>query len=139
VERHRLSVYFLYLAWRLWKSVVTLAVTRNTASGCVIQRHRVPTYQYHRLPLSGSRWDIRWVSGGGKTPTFCVFPVFSVAVMEKCCDACGDGEYYFLVGLFGARGGRCLRASIAVDRKSMGHTVDERWWKDADFLCISCI
>jgi hypothetical protein len=27
------SVYFLYLAWRLWKSVVTLAVTRNTISG----------------------------------------------------------------------------------------------------------
>jgi hypothetical protein len=52
----------------------------------------------HRLPLSGSRWDIRWVSGGGKTPTFCVFPVFSVAVMEKCCDACGDGEYYFRSG-----------------------------------------
>jgi hypothetical protein len=35
---------------------------------------------------------IRWMSGGGKTPTFCVFPVFSVAVMEKCCDACGDGN-----------------------------------------------
>jgi hypothetical protein len=33
-----------------------------------------------------------------KTPTFCVFPVFSVAVMEKCCDACGDGEYYFRSG-----------------------------------------
>jgi hypothetical protein len=32
------------------------------------------------------------MSGGGKTPTFCVFPVFSVAVMEKCCDACGDGN-----------------------------------------------
>jgi hypothetical protein len=27
----------------------------------------------------------------------------------------------------------------AVDRKSMGHTVAERSWKDADFLCISCI
>jgi hypothetical protein len=32
-----------------------------------------------------------------------------------------------------------LRASIAVDRKSMGHTVAERSWKDADFVCISCI
>jgi hypothetical protein len=53
---------------------------------------------------AGSRWDIRWVSGGGKTPTFCVFPVFSVAVTEKCCDACGDGEYYFLSGCFAARG-----------------------------------
>jgi hypothetical protein len=30
-------------------------------------------------------------------------------------------------------------ASTAVDRKSMGHTVGERSWKDADFLCISCI
>jgi hypothetical protein len=44
------------------------------------------------MPMTGSRWDIRLVSNGGKTPTFCVFPVFSVAVMEKCCDACGDGE-----------------------------------------------
>jgi hypothetical protein len=35
VERSRLSVYFLYLAWRLWKSVVTLAVTGNTVSGRV--------------------------------------------------------------------------------------------------------
>jgi hypothetical protein len=59
---------------------------------------------YHRLPLTGSRWDIRWVSGGGKTPTFCVFPVFSVAVMEKCCDACGDGEYYFRSGCLAPEG-----------------------------------
>jgi hypothetical protein len=29
------------------------------------------------------------------TSTLCVFPVFSVAVMDKCWDACGDGEYYF--------------------------------------------
>jgi hypothetical protein len=29
-------VCFLYLAWRLWKSVVTLAVTRNTISDQVI-------------------------------------------------------------------------------------------------------
>jgi hypothetical protein len=32
------------------------------------------------------------------TPTFCVFPVLSVAVMEKCCDACGDEEYCFRSG-----------------------------------------
>jgi hypothetical protein len=38
VERRRLSVYFLYLAWRLWKSVVTLAVTGNTISGRVFRR-----------------------------------------------------------------------------------------------------
>jgi hypothetical protein len=98
VERRRLSVYFVYLAWRLWKSVVTLAVTGNTISGRVFRRYRVTVFQRHRLPLTGSRWDIRLVSYSGKTPTFCVFRVFSVAVMEKCCDACGDGEYYFRSG-----------------------------------------
>jgi hypothetical protein len=91
------------------------------------------------MPLTGSRWDIRWVSGGGKTPTFCVFPVFSVAIMEKCCDACGDEEYYFRLGCSAPEGADVSVSSIAVDRKSMGHTVGERWWKDADFLCISCI
>jgi hypothetical protein len=30
-------------------------------------------------------------------------------------------------------------ASTGVDRKSMGHTLGERSWKDADFLCISSI
>jgi hypothetical protein len=29
-------------------------------------------------------------------------------------------------------------SAIAVDRKSMGHTVDERSRKDTDFLCIPC-
>jgi hypothetical protein len=31
-----------------------------------------------------------------------------------------------------------LGASIVVDRKSVGHTVTERSWKDADFVCITC-
>jgi hypothetical protein len=73
--RRRHSVYFLYLAWRLWKSVVTLAVTRI------------------------------------------LFPV-------NCSAPESAGVWI---------------ASIAVDRKSIGPTVCERWWKDADFLCISCI
>jgi hypothetical protein len=30
-------------------------------------------------------------------------------------------------------------ASIAVDRKSMGHTVADRSSNEADFLCIFCI
>jgi hypothetical protein len=38
VERSRLSVFFLYLALRLWKSVVTLAVTENTIFGRVFRR-----------------------------------------------------------------------------------------------------
>jgi hypothetical protein len=49
VERSRLSVYFQYLAWRLWKSVVTLAVTGNTISGRVFRRQKVPVFQWHRL------------------------------------------------------------------------------------------
>jgi hypothetical protein len=67
-------VYFLYLAWRLWKSVMTHAVAGNTISGCMFQRHK---------------------------------------------------------------GANVNEASTAVDRKSMGHTVAKRSWKDAD-LCISC-
>jgi hypothetical protein len=45
------SVYFLYLAWRLWKSVVTLAVTGNTFSGQVFRRQRVPVFQSQRMQL----------------------------------------------------------------------------------------
>jgi hypothetical protein len=71
---------------------VTLAVTRITISGRVFRRQRVPVFQRHRLTLTGSRWDIRWLIGRRTKPTLCVFPVFSVAVMEKSCDACGDGN-----------------------------------------------
>jgi hypothetical protein len=77
---------------------VTLAVTGNTISGRVVWRQRVLVSREHRLFLTGSRWDIRWLSGRGKTPTLCVFPVFSVAVIENCCDAGGDGENYFRLG-----------------------------------------
>jgi hypothetical protein len=72
---------------------VTLAVTGNTTSGRVIRLHRVPVFHRHRLPLTGSRWDKRWLSSRRTKATFCVFPVFNVAVMEKGCDACGDGEF----------------------------------------------
>jgi hypothetical protein len=92
----------------------------------------------HRLPLTGSRWDIRWLSGRGKTPTLCAFRVFSVAVMEKCCDACGDVEYHFLSEHLASQNANTLVSANGVDRKSMGHTVAERSWKDADFVCISC-
>jgi hypothetical protein len=79
------------------------------------------------------------VSYSEKTPTFCVFPLFSVAVMEKCCDACGDGIKYFQSGFPMLQSDGVSGASTAVDRKSMGHTLGERSWKDADCLCISCI
>jgi hypothetical protein len=128
----------LYLAWRLWKSVVTL-VNGITISGRVFRRQGVPEFKRHRLPLTGSRWDIRWLIGRRTKPTFCVFPVFSVAVMEKCCDACGYGEYYFRSGFSASLGAGVSEASTAVDRKSMGHTVADRSSNEADFLCIFCI
>jgi hypothetical protein len=143
VERRRLSVYFLYLAWRLWKSVVTLTVTVGILFPVGWFRSQsVPVFQWHRLLFTRSRWDIRWLSGRGKTPTFCVFPVFSAAVMEKCCDAYGDFAVgiLFPVGLFGVRLFQCYQwHRMLVNRKSVGHTVGERSWKDADFLRISCI
>jgi hypothetical protein len=71
---------------------------RDTFCGRVVWRHRMRVFPQHRLSLTGSRWDIRWLSGRGKTPTLCVFPIFSATIMEKCGDACGDGEYYFWSG-----------------------------------------
>jgi hypothetical protein len=138
VERRRLCVYFLYLARRLCKSVETLAVTGNTNSGRVVWRQRVLISRLHRFLLSGSRWDIRWLRGRGKTPTLCVFPVLSASVMEKCCDACGVGEYYFRSSCLSSWSAVISVASIVFDRQSMGHTVAERSWKDADFVCIPC-
>jgi hypothetical protein len=117
VEGRRLSVYFLYLAWRLWKSVVTFAMTSSTISGRVFRRCRMTVFQRHRLPFTGSRPDIRLLSYSGKTPTFCVFPVFIGAVMEKCSDVCGDEEYYFRSGFSTFQNDGVSAASIAVDRK----------------------
>jgi hypothetical protein len=119
---------------------VTIAVTGNTISGRVFRRQRVPVFKKHRLPLIASRWDIRWAIGRRTKPTFCVFPVFSVAVMEKCCDACGDGEYFFWSGFSASGGAGVSGASIAVDRKSMEHTMGDRSSNEADSLCIfQCI
>jgi hypothetical protein len=76
----------LYLAWRLRKSVVTLAVTGNTIYCRFFLFQRVPEFKWHRLPLTGSRYDLRSLIGRRTKPTFCAFSVFSVAVMEKGCD-----------------------------------------------------
>jgi hypothetical protein len=79
------------------------------------------------------------VVGRRTKPTFCEFPVFCVAVMEKCCDGCGDEEYYFRSGFSASEGVRFSEALTAVDRKSMGHTVADRSSNEADILCISCV
>jgi hypothetical protein len=115
-----------------------VSVTGNTISGHVVWRQRMWVSPMHRLSLTGNPWDILWLSGRGNTPTSCVVPAFSAAFMEKCCDACGDGEYYFRSSCLASEGADVSRASIAVDRKSLGHTPAERSWNNADFVCISC-
>jgi hypothetical protein len=50
---------FVYLAWRIWQSVLRLAVRGNSISGQVIRRQRVPVFGKHRLPSPASQWDIR--------------------------------------------------------------------------------
>jgi hypothetical protein len=74
---------------------VTLVTTVITISGRIFQHLRLPVFQQHRPSLTASRWDIRWLIGRRTKPTFCVFSVLNVAFMEKGCDACGYGEYYF--------------------------------------------
>jgi hypothetical protein len=102
-------------------------VTGNTISGRVLRRHRVTVFQRHRLLLTGSRRDMRFMSYRGKTPTFCVFPVFSVhmAVMEKCRDASGDAEYSFRSGFSALQGDGVSGASNAVHQNSSVITVGE--------------
>jgi hypothetical protein len=58
---------------------------------------------------------------------------------DKVCDACGDVVYIFRSVCSASEDSSVLEASTAVDRKSMGHTVAERSWKDPDFVSISCI
>jgi hypothetical protein len=40
---------FVYLASRLWKGVLRLAVRGNSSSGRVVRRQRVPLFEEHRL------------------------------------------------------------------------------------------
>jgi hypothetical protein len=78
------NVFFVILAWRLRKSVLTLAVRENTISGRVVMRQRALVFQRRRLPSTGSRFDIRTESGCRES----FFRVFSTAVVAKCFDAC---------------------------------------------------
>jgi hypothetical protein len=63
--------------------------------------------------------------GRRMNPTFYGFPAFSLAVTQMCCDARRDGKYYFLSGFSASECSVVSEASTAVDRKSMGHTVDD--------------
>jgi hypothetical protein len=65
-----MTCFFVYLAWRLWKSVLRLAVRGNSIPDGVVRRQRVPVFVGPRLPSTGSRWVERWVSCRGNTPIF---------------------------------------------------------------------
>jgi hypothetical protein len=58
---------FVYLAWRLWRSVSWLAVEGSIIYGQVVRRQRVPVFEGHRLPSTENRWDIHRVSDRGNT------------------------------------------------------------------------
>jgi hypothetical protein len=62
-----------------------------------------------------------------------------MAVMQKCCDACGFGQHFYRSGFPLSEFAGVSAASIALDRMSMGHTVDDRSSDEADFVWISCI
>jgi hypothetical protein len=94
---------------------VTLAVTGNTISDRILRLQRMSVFKWHRLALTESRWHLRWLSGRAKTPTFCVVSLFRVVVMEKCCDACADGEYYLRSRCLLSADASVLKSPIAVE------------------------
>jgi hypothetical protein len=57
-----------------------------------------------------------------------------MSVMEKCFDACGDGEYFWRSSFSASEGAGVPVASTGVDRKSIGHTAADRSSKEADIL-----
>jgi hypothetical protein len=76
-----ITCIFVYLAWRLWQSVLRLLVRGNSICGRVVQRQRVPVFEEHRLPSTASRRDIRQVSCRGIT---CIFVYLAWRVRQ--CD-----------------------------------------------------
>jgi hypothetical protein len=79
----------------------------DTNSDSVLRRQRMLVFKRNRLSFTGCRLDIRRLSGRGKTTTFCEFRVYTVAVMEKSCDVCGERRIVLLVRCFGVS--RCQR------------------------------
>jgi hypothetical protein len=59
VSCREVTCFFVYLAWRLWKSVLRLALRGISISGRVVRRQWVPVFEGHGLPSTASRWDIR--------------------------------------------------------------------------------
>jgi hypothetical protein len=79
----------VYLAWRLWQSVLRLAGSGNSNSGRVFSASEVAGFRgasiaVHRKSTGHTISELSW--------NYVFFCVFSVAVMEKCFEACGSGE-----------------------------------------------
>jgi hypothetical protein len=53
-----------------------------------------------------------------------------------CFDACGDVDYYFRSSFSVSEAAGVSEASIAVDRKSTGHTLADGPSNEADYLCV---
>jgi hypothetical protein len=94
-----------------------LAVRGNSISGRVVQRQRVPVFEEHRLPSTGSRWDIRWVSGGGKTRFF----VYLAWRLWKGVLRLAVRGIVVPAEFFGVKGCRCL-TSIECRRPEVDET-----------------
>jgi hypothetical protein len=97
---------FVYLAWRLWQSVLRLAVRGNSISGRVVRRLMVPVFEMNRLPSTASQREIRWVSLRG-IPRIIVHSAWR---LWKSVLRLAVREIVVSVGLFGVRGCRCLRS-----------------------------
>jgi hypothetical protein len=104
--RGRGKAWFLvYFAWLFWQSVLRLSFMGNSYSDPVVRRQRVPVFEGHRLPSTGSRWDIRWVGCRGKTWFFvCLAWLLWQSVLKLAVRV-----RVFAVGIFGVRECRCLR------------------------------
>jgi hypothetical protein len=50
---------FCVLSVAVMAKCLRLVVGGNSVSGRVVCRQRVPMIEWHRLPSTGSRWDIR--------------------------------------------------------------------------------
>jgi branched-subunit amino acid transport protein AzlD len=116
---------------------VTLAVTGNTISGQVFLFQRVPEFERHRLPLTGSRWDIRWLIGRRTKPTFCVICCYlALRLWKRVVTLAVTGNTNSGQVFWFQRVPEIQWALTAVDRKSIGHTMADRSSNEADFLCI---
>jgi hypothetical protein len=77
---------FVYFAWRLWKRVLTLATEGDTVSGQGVESQRVPLFELASIAVDRKSMEHTVIERSWKNVVLCQF---SVAVLEKCFEACG--------------------------------------------------